>query len=277
MNEADVVCPGMDHQDYFCVCRVWNGWILKTIPWSWRWPKLQETVWMRNSAGSAPEGWGSRHMGFCWSALKTLKQSINYICVYWLSTFIHSDGGLRRSWVLIGVLYIVLLQVLQHMKSLQEEADKERERRLLKEKGRSAHPRCTSSLRMQNTNVHDLSFIIFLFRTRKEERSEAEGERGPGKRSTEKEKGRGEGEEKEGVWSTAGCSGYTGTTEEEERGEEKESQPKSRCVTHHQCRKVESVMERKEAWPLCFVALDPVKEAWPWEIQAFWPETLDWC
>lgn len=99
--------------------------------------------------------------------------------------------------MLIGVLYIVLLQVLQHMKILQEEADKERERRLLKEKGRSAHPRCTSSLRMQKTNVHD--FIIFLFRTRKEERSEAEGERGPGKRSTEKEKSRGEGEEKEGV------------------------------------------------------------------------------
>lgn len=81
---------------------------------------------------------------------------------------------------------------------------------------------------MHNTHLHAHLLVSLCCRTRKEERSEAEGERGPGERSTKEEKGRGEGEEKEGIRSTGDCSGCTGTTEEEERGEEKESQPKSR-------------------------------------------------
>lgn len=85
------------------------------------------------------------------------------------------------------------------MRFLQEEADKERERKLLKEKGREALPGCTSSSPIQKTNTHDRLWFPLTYRTGKEERSETEGERGQGKRSTKKEKGRGEGEEKEGI------------------------------------------------------------------------------
>lgn len=157
--------------------------------------------------------------------------------------------------VFTGVLHIVLLQILQHIKLLQEEADKERERRLLKEKGRWAALGCTS-LQIQNTDARSLT--ILSYRTRKEKRSEAEGERGSREGRTEKEKGSGEGEEEAGIRSTDGCSGCTGTTEEEEGREEKESQPKSRWATDHLCEKVESTMCDAVGDEGCFT----VKEAY---------------